>query len=111
MAINVRAGKLRHRVTAQRIRLTDDGGGGHTEEWIDQSTFWASIRPVTGREDFQGDQIQDEVTHEIRFRAPRDILPRDRIKFCNRVFNVVYVLDIDEMGHHLKALCEEGVPT
>lgn len=111
MPVQIRAGRLRHRVAWERVSKTADGGGGFTESWVEQDEFWAAILPTTGRERFEGMKLQDEVTHEVIFRGGHAVLPKDRLKFGTRVFNVRYVLDFDERGHKKTALCEEGVPT
>ncbi|WP_367175732.1 head-tail adaptor protein, partial [uncultured Agitococcus sp.] len=39
----MQAGKLRHRVTFQRLTKTRGLSGGEKQEWVDVCTVWARI--------------------------------------------------------------------
>lgn len=105
----MKIGKLRHRVTIQKLISTPDGGGGSTKTWIDDATVWAAIEPLRGGERYVAQQIQSELTHKITMRYREGIKPQMRIKYKDRIFEILSVIDIDERRIWLEMLCSEVV--
>jgi len=64
----IEIGDMRHRITFQQPQKTADGYKGHTVQWQDVVTVWASVEPLSGREYFYSHQIKAEVTHRVRIR-------------------------------------------
>ena len=52
----MQAGKLRHRVTFQRLTKTRGLSGGEKQEWVDVCTVWARISPLSGKYLFAAQQ-------------------------------------------------------
>lgn len=109
----MKIGKLRHRVTIQKLISTPDGGGGSTKTWIDDATVWAAIEPLRGGERYVAQQVQSELTHKITMRYREGIKPQMRIKYKDRIkdriFEIWSVIDIDERRIWLEMLCSEVV--
>jgi SPP1 family predicted phage head-tail adaptor len=102
------AGKYKHRVTIQEYTKVDDGGGGYTEDWVDVTTVWAKVTPLSGNKLFQAQQINAEISHEVEVRY-RELSHKNRLMFNNRVLNIESVVDVDEAKRELKATCKEVV--
>lgn len=102
------AGKLRHRITFQRPVEQKDRLGGYEDDWVDVRSVWAQISPVSGKE-FLTQMRENVVSHKIYCRYIKDINPRMRIKFRNRDFRIVSVLNWEERGEGLTIMCEELV--
>ena len=66
------AGRLNHRVVIQNKQLTQDQNTGETlVTWVDLSTVWAEIAPLSAREFVASDTEVNKVTTRItiRYRA------------------------------------------
>jgi HK97 gp10 family phage protein/SPP1 family predicted phage head-tail adaptor len=57
---------------------------------------WSDIRPVSGREQVEGDQQQAMVTHKITLRYLEGLRPRFRITYRGRIFHIESVKNISE---------------
>ncbi len=77
----MRAGDLRHRVTIQQLTTTRDAEGVTTETWTNVATVWAAVEPLQGREYFQAQAVNAEVTTRVRIRYRAGIVPTMRILF------------------------------
>ena len=101
-------GKMRHRITIQRQSDEKDRLAGYQDDWIDIATVWAQISPVSGRE-FLTQIRETMVTHKIYCRYRPGVTPRLRIKFKDRIFRIISVLNWDESNEGLTIMCEEHV--
>lgn len=101
----MRIGQLKDRVTIQNYVRTPDGYGGYTETWQDIATVWANIKPLRGREFFQAQQIQSEVTHKITIRYRNDIDETCRVKYNGQIFDIKSIIDIDNRHRFLELMC------
>ena len=77
-------------------------------EWVDVVTTWAQISPVSGKEYF-AQARETTVSHRIYCRYRAGITPRMQIKFGDRVFRIISVLNWEERGEGLTIMCEELV--
>lgn len=113
----MRAGKLRHRVTIQRERgegdpgHVPDGEGGYELAWIDVATVWASVRPLSVKEQTFAAQLQYSRTHEVKLRWRNGLTAAHRLLFKGRPLNIRGVSVLDEIRHEQVLQCEEGVAT
>ena len=64
---------------------------------------------MSSREYMQQSGERAEITHEIILRAGPTIRPRDRIKYGDRVFDVVGSFDIAERGRHIRVSATESL--
>ncbi|MFY2995869.1 phage head closure protein [Achromobacter xylosoxidans] len=92
------SGKLRHRVSIERItRIQDPTTGAMTETWSEIAEVWAAVEPLSAREFVQSAAGQSEVTARITIRT-RDILATDRILHRGTVYNIRGVLADKDSG-------------
>ncbi len=107
----MQAGKLRHRVTIQRLLSggRDPNTGDPINKWVDLAVVWASVEPLSAREFVHSAAIQSKVTARITMR-PRDVLASDRILHRGKIYNVEGVLADNKSGLEYVTLpCSEGV--
>ena len=104
----IHAGKLRHRIQLQHTERVDDGGGGSETELVTYAEPWAWIRPASGKRHVFGDQLQEDITHEIILRYRDDIQGDDAISYDGRQFAIRYSYDIEERKRFLMLDCREG---
>lgn len=93
--------KAKNRVTIQKMNNTADDYGGEAVTWETQTSVWAIIEPMSGREIYAQDMNQSQVRHKVIIRyqsALKDtaITGSYRIVYENRVFPVLYVRNMDE---------------
>jgi SPP1 family predicted phage head-tail adaptor len=104
----MQAGKLRHQITLEQNTGVEDTAGQVVDNWTPFATnLWASIRPLTGEEVLQAQQVQAEVTHEVKLRYLAGVTPQLRVLFGARVFNILSVVNTDERNYELVLLCKE----
>ena len=103
----MKVGKLRHRVTIQRLEEVDDGYGGVEEKWQNVATVWASVEPLRGNERYTAQQVQAELTHKVTIRYRAGIKPQMRLVYGNRILEIEAVIDVEERHKWIELLCSE----
>ena len=112
--------KATHRITIEKMNNTGDDYGGEAVTWETQSTVWAMMSPLSGREVYRQDADQSEVKSKITIRyqsALKDTATTGayRVSYDGRVFPIRYVMNVDnDMKSEGKAFqilyCEENAP-
>ena len=102
-------GNLRHRITLQKPVITRDSIGQELEEWQDVATVWASIEPLSGKEYFNAQQTNSEVTTKITLRYLLGVTSQMRIIFQKHTYNILSVINFEERNIYLQLLCSEKV--
>ncbi|MDE6055652.1 MAG: phage head closure protein [Lachnospiraceae bacterium] len=72
-------------------------------------TVWASVEPTRGREYQEAQRIRPELTYKITTRYHKGISPDMFIKFKDRVFNIISVINVREKNEMLEIICTEKV--
>jgi SPP1 family predicted phage head-tail adaptor len=99
----LKAGELTQRISFQRDESTTvDDYGQVTRSWNTYYTTWASVRPLSGREQEQGMARQASISHRVRIRFKADILHGDRISMGSRTLEIVSIRNIDEGSWELE---------
>jgi len=70
-------------------------------------TVWASVEPVRGREYQEAQRIRPELSYKITTRYHKDITPDMFVKFKNRLFEIVSVINVRERNEMLEIVCIE----
>ena len=94
--------QLRHRIKFQVQDLEQD-----KEIWNDVLTTWANINPISGREYYQAETVNSDLTHKIRLRYRKGITPDMRVIYNNRIFYIVSVINEYEKNIVLQLMCRE----
>lgn len=113
----MRAGRLRHLVELQHnAPAVSNKLNEPTDNWQTLASVWASIRPMSGREFFAAQQVQSDVSHEIKIRYFPGLTPKDRVRWfevrpggqdVTRVFDIKAVLPPDEEYREIRLMCTE----
>jgi len=110
------AGRLNKLVTIQSRTDTDDsaGGGGLTPTWANLGAWHVGISTTGGREFFRAQQLQPELTHEIKGRFRLDVSAKHRLLYVSnnirREFVIQATIDPEERHEQLVCFCTELVP-
>ena len=110
---DVKIGKLRHRLAIQRRDRTADGGGGFDPPaWVNVTTVWGEVKPMSMREQFHTMKLETPVTHTVVIRYRPDVTAVNgdwRILHETRQMNIRGVINIEEMDVYLQLLVDEGL--
>lgn len=107
----MRAGRLRHKITFQKIVSSQDAFGQQIEgdsEYENLKTVWASITPISGKESFLSNVDFSKVTHKIKIRFTSNIEASKRIVWQNRIFNILNTRNIEEVDREIEILAWES---
>lgn len=105
----MRAGALNKKIVFQGTTLARNGLGEKVAKKADGFTTWASIQTISGKEQFLSNQNYATLSHKLRCRYSDKINQNQTIKYKNREFKILAVLDIYEKNKELEILVEEVV--
>ena len=103
----MRAGRLRHRGVIEEKTASRDAYGAEVVAWVEVATVWMSVEPLGGREWFQAQGMQAEVTARLRMRHRSDVRPEMRVRVAGHVFDVMTAIDVGERGRELEVMVRE----
>jgi SPP1 family predicted phage head-tail adaptor len=105
----LRAGQLRHRISIQSVGTTYDAYGDLSDSWSTDATVWASVSPVSAKQEELASENTGVATHSVRIRYRSGITAHNRILFGSRVFQIEGVKDWNEhkAGRSLEIFCKE----
>lgn len=95
-------GELRHKIKFQIQDLEQE-----SEVWNDVFSCWANVNPISGREYYQAETVNSDLTHRIRLRYRKGITPDMRILYRDRIFYIVSVINEYEKNYALQLMCRE----
>lgn len=72
-------------------------------------TVWASVEPTRGREYQEAQRIRPELTFKITIRYFNNITPDMYIKFKERTFEIVSIINVREKNEMLEIVCTEKI--
>jgi len=105
----MRAGKLRNTIAIEQVAETQDADGSVIESWSTFASAQASIEPISGREYFAAQTTQADVTHRISLRYLAGVMPKMRVKYGSRIFDILSVININERNRELQLMCRESI--
>mgnify|MGYP001542883859 FL=1 len=70
-------------------------------------TVWASVEPTRGREYQEAQSIRPELTYKITTRYHKEVTPDMFIKFKDRYFQIVSIINVRERNEMLEIVCTE----
>lgn len=100
-------GSLNKRITIQNVTKVSDGMGRFTETVVDVATVWAAIWPTSANEQVQAMQTVMTISHRIRIRHRSILKASWKIKFGNRFFSIVSIINPNEANEYLDLMCKE----
>ncbi len=103
----MKIGKLRHRIAIEQVANIQDADGSVIETWSGFAMAQASIEPVSGREYFAGQTTHSDVTHRVYTRFIPGVIPRMRIVYQSRIFEIISVINTRERNTELQLMCRE----
>ncbi|MDD2839741.1 MAG: phage head closure protein [Rickettsiales bacterium] len=99
--------RLNKRIKIQSKVKMADGFGGYSEIWSDLKTLWAEIKPISNAENFEANQIGEKTSFIITIRYFDLLTTQQRIKYGERIFNIVGVINPLENNQIIEIAAEE----
>lgn len=103
----INAGKYRHVIEIEKLDKHKNKYGEPTNKWIEFLQVRAAIYPISGREFFSAEKVNSEVTHKINIRYIKGLTPDMRIKFGDRLFSIISIINFQERNTELQILAKE----
>ncbi len=104
----MQSGDLKHRIELQATTKAPDGMGGFTVVWTTMNIVAAAIWPISASEQVKNMGVAMTVTHRIRIRYRANLKASWRIKFENRYFNIVSIIDQNMAHEQLDIMVKEA---
>lgn len=106
-------GRLNRRVEILQFVKSRDAYGGETGEWKSVARVWATITPLSGTEQMFAQQVTAEKVVRITIRFCDWLTVLHRIKYGNKLYEIVGELD-DNTAHtatiiNAKELVSDGL--
>jgi len=99
--------RLNKRITIQSKTKTSDNLGGYSETWSNLKTLWAEIKPTLNTDNFEGNQIEEKTNYTITIRYYSALTTKCRIKYDNRIFNIIGIINPLENNQIMEISAEE----
>ena len=103
----MKIGTLKKRVTLQYPSMALDNMGGTDQTWTDSETIFAAIWPVSAKDRVSAAALTMEITHRIRIRYKSNIKSNWRVKYGERYFAIIGIINPNESNRMLELLCRE----
>ncbi len=104
----MQVGQLRHLVELQNYSTTVNSDYGEpVKNWTKIAYAWANIKPVSGQVKEQGNRETASVTHSIVIRYNADLDENCRIKWEDRIFEIIAVQNYQERNIFMIVTAQE----
>ena len=103
----MRSGFLRHYVTIQMSISATNARGEKTKSWVTYRAVWARIQPTSGRDFLDVHQTESETTATITMRYIAGVKANMRIKYWNKYYEIVHIINTEEQNRQLQILVKE----
>ncbi len=100
-------GRTNKRITFYRYEEKENELLQSEQVLVEVKTVWASVEPTRGREYQEAQRIRPELTYKITTRYHKDITPDMFIKFKDRYFQMISIINVRERNEMLEIICAE----
>jgi SPP1 family predicted phage head-tail adaptor len=105
----MRIGDLTKIIDIQAPTRVPDNMGGSTDTYVTvMSSVFAAIWPTSASETIENLQLGLNATHKIRIRYKPTIKSNWRIKFGDRYYNIVSIINPNMKNEILDLVCKEA---
>lgn len=101
------ARSFRHKISFQNRKSGKNERREPVDVWEDVLETYAYVQPVSGKEQFLSNQNYSTTTHKVRCRYSGLVKTDQRIKFGDRVFDIISAINVLEQNKELEILAEE----
>lgn len=101
------AGKYRNPINIQSQTLIENEYGEKVPVWSNVYSTRAGVFPISGKEFISSERISGQVTHKVELRYLPNVSKDMRISFNNRIFQIISVINFQEINKELQLMCSE----
>lgn len=102
-------GRTNKRITFCRYEEKENELMQTEQALIEVKKVWASVEPTRGREYQEAQRIRPELTYKITTRYHKGITPEMFIRFKDRYFQIVSIINVRERNEMLEIICTEKI--
>lgn len=102
-------GNFRTRIMVQKKYLTYNSYNEPVESWKDLFELWSDVINTGGGEFYAAQKLNAMTTAVFRTRYVSSISTLDRIKYSNRIFEILFINDVSEKHVELLISAKEVV--
>lgn len=102
-------GRTNKRITFCRYEGKENDLSQTEQVLTEVKTVWASVEPTRGREYQEAQRVRPELTYKITTRYNKEVTPDMFIKFKDRLFNIVSIINVREKNAMLEIICTEKI--
>jgi len=105
----LKVSKFNKKVTFEVVTETQNSLGEPVESWATYAKSWANIHPIAGKEYFQAQQLQSELSARITIPYSKKIsainTQKYRITYSGKVYNILDDMNYDLENRELTFMC------
>ena len=101
------AGKFRHLVWVQKATRTRDKVGQWREVWTDDFQLWVAMWPTSAARIVDAEKLSFAASMRMRCWFTDRVQYANRIRYGERIFQVVSLVVPDEARKYLDIICQE----
>jgi len=101
------ARQLRHRLDIEHREHIGGDYDGIPDCWAIKCRVWAAVRPMSGTELIEAQQVNAKATHKVRTPWQPGITTDMRCRLAGRTLNIVRSSNVEERNIWLELICEE----
>ena len=102
-------GNFRTRIMVQKKYLTYNSYNEPVETWKDSIELWSDVINTGGGEFYAAQKLNAQTTAVFRTRYVSSISTLDRIRYGNRIFEILFINDVSEKHVELLISAKEVV--
>lgn len=102
-------GRLNKRISFIDYIESIDELGQKQRNWEDIKSVYATVKSLRGSEFVEAQKVRSEQTYKVTTRYIKGITADMRIKYKDKIFNILYVDNVDEADYMLEMTCTEIV--
>ena len=102
-------GQFRTRVMVQKKSITYNSYNEPVETWKDSIELWSDVINTGGGEFYAAQKLNAQTTAVFRTRYVSSISSLDRIRYGNRIFEILFINDVSERHIELLISAKEVV--
>ena len=103
----MRPGLLKHYITLQIPSSSKNAMGEWVTSWSDWVSCHASIEPNSGKMFYEAMQANSEAQGKIRIRFRTGVQPTMRVKYGQRIFKILSIVQPGERRRELHLMYKE----
>ena len=102
-------GRTNKRITFCKYKEKENDLLQMEQALMEVKTVWASVEPTRGRESQEAQRIRQQLTYKVTTRYHKEITPDMFIKWKNRSFNIIDIINVKERNEMLEITCTENI--